>query len=265
MKRWLTAIVVALFVALAATGPARAQELTPPPSSGNRIPTGGGTATETETATATATATETATETATATETETETATATETETDADSLATVLSAPLPAGQRRASHEEEAPGEETEAEEPWDGPAIELGYTHYSLADGFGGGAVHAGTFGGYLPTGPIRIGLVAEVGVRQYALSDDDLLLRGTLIAGYQHLGWLPFAPFAAATATAGGVFGQRFSTTQSWGLGGGGVEVGADLVITRSLWAGLSLGYQRVSMGGSGFDLLILRVRAGL
>ncbi len=146
-----------------------------------------------------------------------------------------------------------------------GPAVELGYTHYNLYDGANGGDVHAGTFGGFLPFFPIRIGGWAELGTRKYSLGSDDFIARANIIAGYQYFGWRPFAPYVGATASVGVTFGRRFATSQAWGFGGGGIEVGADLNLVRNLWVGLSAGYQRVAMAGSGFDLWVFRVRLGL
>ncbi|RLB57358.1 MAG: hypothetical protein DRJ42_00675 [Deltaproteobacteria bacterium] len=168
--------------------------------------------------------------------------------------------PVPAGP--AADEGDDP---QDGEEPWSGPAVELGYTHFQLPDGFTGGSVNAGSFGGYLPTGPIRVGARAEIGTRGYSLGSDDAVVRGAILGGYQYLGWLPFAPYAAATVSVGVVFGQRFSTPEAWAFGGGGIEVGADLVMVRNLWIGLSFGYERVSMAGFGFDLWVFRLRLGL
>jgi hypothetical protein len=174
-----------------------------------------------------------------------------------------LGEPRP-GVRRARRTRPRP-HEAPPEAPWEGARVELGYTHYSLADGAGGGKVHAATFGGYVPTGVLRLGGYAEGGSRQYELGGDDLLLRATVLAGYQHLGWRPFVPFIAAVATVGVVIGERFHTSVSSVVGGGGLEAGADLRLVRNLWAGLSLAYMRVGMQGLGFDLLVLRVRIGL
>jgi hypothetical protein len=170
-----------------------------------------------------------------------------------------------AGVRRERPRRERPEETEPAEEPWQGARIELGYTHYSLTDGAGQGKVHAATFGGYVPTGVLRLGGYAEGGGRQYGLGGDDLLLRATVLAGYQHLDWRPFVPFVAAVATVGVVVSERLHTTTANVVGGGGLEAGADLRLVNNLWAGLSLAYLRVGMQGLGFDLLVLRLRIGL
>jgi hypothetical protein len=238
---------VAAWMLLLVAVPVSAQELTAPPAHGNLI------------------------------RSETETDTHTETETDAETvappnaqpatLADALSPPRPGIHRSDT----PPSSDTDTEadpndsRPFAGPAVELGYTHYNLSDGYGGGDVHAGTFGGFLPFGPIRLGGWAELGARSYALADDDLLIRANIIVGYQYLGFLPFAPYAGATATVGVAIGQRFRSSETWGFGGGGLEVGAELVLVRNLWVGVSLGYQHVAMVGSGFDLWVFRVRFGL
>jgi len=150
-------------------------------------------------------------------------------------------------------------------EPWTGPRVELVYSHYVLVDGHGGGQVHAAVFGGYLPLSPLRLGISAEMGVRDYALGQDDALVRATLVAGYQYFGWLPVAPYVAALGSAGIVFGKRFRTPVSHWLGGGGLEVGADVNLVKSLFLGIGLAYLRVAMEGEGFDLYVLRLRVGL
>lgn len=158
-----------------------------------------------------------------------------------------------------------PDDQSGALEPWMGPAVELGYTHFRLPDGDTGGAVNAGTFGGYLPTGPVRLGGRAELGSRVYSPGTDDLMVRGAIWGGYQYLGWRPFAPYAAATVSIGVLVGERSDLPRAWGFGGGGAEVGADLVLVRNLWIGLSFAYERVRMDGEGFDLWVFRVRVGL
>lgn len=221
---------------LAASTAAAQDDLTPPPSTGGRVmPT----------------------ETAAGAEPET----MPEAGTDEDSLADALGDPRHDPTRVRSE----PARELVPEEEWKGPNVELGYTHFNLYDAFEGGDVHAGTFGGFLPFAPIRLGGWVEIGVRQYSLGDDDFLLRANIIAGYQYLGWRPFAPYAGATASVGVVFGQRFGSPEASGFGGGGIELGAEINLVKNLWFGLSLGYQRVSLAGSGFDLWVFRVRTGL
>ncbi|MEM9192146.1 MAG: hypothetical protein AAGF12_23440 [Myxococcota bacterium] len=154
---------------------------------------------------------------------------------------------------------------TEPAEPWSGPRVELGYAHYSISDGFGGGDVNSVTFGGYLPTGPLRFGAYAEYGGRAYELAQNHGLIRATLLAGYQHFGWLPLVPYAAVVGTLGFVFGKRFSTPFALPMGGAGLEVGADLNLTGTLFLGMSLSYIRASFDSGGYDLFSVRVRIGL
>ncbi len=180
-----------------------------------------------------------------------------------------LGAPRPGVARRPARRPpspprpEAPPEPDE--EPWGGPRVELGYTHYALVDGFGGGDVHAGFFGGYLALGRFRLGGSAELGARDYRLAQDDALIRGTLIAGYQHLPLRPFVPYAGVVGSLGALIGKRFRTPATHAFGGAGLEVGADLNLTRTLYVGLGLGWSRVSMRGVGYDLWALRLRIGL
>lgn len=163
-------------------------------------------------------------------------------------------------------EEPEPAEVVEeAGAPWDGPRVELGYTHYVIVDGFGGGDVHAGFFGGYLPTGALRLGGSAELGGRDYSLGQSDLVLRATIVAGYQHLPTRPIVPYAAVVATAGVVLGKRFRTPVAHPLGGAGLEIGADLNLVRTLYVGVGLSYVRAALDGPGYDLWVIRLRIGL
>lgn len=153
----------------------------------------------------------------------------------------------------------------EPEEPWTGPRVELGYAHYAIVDGFGGGDVNAGLFGGYLDTGVARLGASLELGARDYALAQDDAVVRASILAGYQHLDWAPFVPYAGAVATVGWVIGKRFRTPVSRTLWGGGLEIGADVNLVRSLYVGVGLSYLRIGLSGTGRDLWVLRLRVGL
>lgn len=150
--------------------------------------------------------------------------------------------------------------------PWSGPRVFFGYGFYRLTDGHGQGQVHAGQFGGYAPLRRFRLGLYGELGARRYALGSDDLLFRGAVEAGYQHLpGWGPLVPYAAVEASAGVVIERRFSTTRSERLLGLGLVVGADLRVVQSLHVGLSFGYVRMGVGDLAHDVWLLRVRFGL
>ncbi|MCA9581389.1 MAG: hypothetical protein KC416_06310 [Myxococcales bacterium] len=150
-------------------------------------------------------------------------------------------------------------------EPWQGPRIELGYTHYVLTDGQGAGSVNAGFFGGYLPLGWARVGFGAEAGSRSYELGPDDFIARGRVILGYQHLDWQPAVPFIAAVGTAGLILGKRFHSTVSHFIYGAGVEVGADFNIVRTLYTGGSFSFVRVTMWDLSYNLFVFRLRVGL
>jgi len=151
-------------------------------------------------------------------------------------------------------------------EPWSGPRVEVGYLHYVLSDSYGGGDVNAGSFGGYLPTGVLRLGALADFGVRTYQLGPDDAALRASALIGYQHLRKLaPLVPYAAVVGTVGLVLGKRFHTPFSSFVFGMGIEVGADLNLARSLFVGLAIGYARAGMEGLGYHLWTIRLSAGL
>lgn len=155
---------------------------------------------------------------------------------------------------------------THREEAWHGPRILLGYEHYTLADGYGGGGTDAGVFGGYLPTGNLRVSGVAAIGARDYSLAGTDLVLRAGLSIGYQHfLGDGRFLLFAAPTATIGVILGKRFSSPEAYALYGIGFEAGGAIRIVRNFFAEVSLGYLRVSNGGLSDNVLLIRVGIGL
>ena len=150
--------------------------------------------------------------------------------------------------------------------PWGGPRVELGYVHYVLGDGFGGGTVHAVSFGGYLPTGQLRLGLIGEGGGRDYALGGGDAVLRATLVAGWQATGLIDHVvPYIAAVASCGVVVGQRFATTFAGALLGVGVEIGFEVNPVRTLHFGVSLAHVRADLEGLGYGLWVVRVFAGL
>jgi hypothetical protein len=150
--------------------------------------------------------------------------------------------------------------------PWDGPRVELGYVHYVLGDGFGGGSVHAVSFGGYLPTGQLRLGLIGEGGGRDYALGGGDAVLRATLVAGWQGTGLIDYVvPYLAAVASCGVVVGQRFATTFASALLGLGIEIGFEVNPVRTLHFGASLAHVRADLDGLGYGLWVVRLFAGL
>ncbi len=156
-------------------------------------------------------------------------------------------------------------EVTDEPEVWQGPRVELGYSHYVLSDGLGAGSVNAGSFGGFLPLGWPRIGASIEAGVRSYENGPDDFLGRGNLMLGYQHLGLDRFLPYITLVGTMGVLLGKRFSTPISHMLYGAGVEIGADVNIVRSLYAGLGFSYIHASMWDVSYDLFIFKVSVGL
>lgn len=155
----------------------------------------------------------------------------------------------------------------EPEEAWRGPRVELGYARYRFSDGHGGGGVHALHFGGYLPTGPARLGMHGELGLRDYSSGfSSDAIVRASVVAGYQQLHGLgPVVPYAVVVGTGGVLFGKRFHSPVSHTLWGAGLEVGADVNLVRDLWAGLSLSWIRITMRDLHWNLLMLRVRVGL
>lgn len=158
-----------------------------------------------------------------------------------------------------------PAEEAESE-PWNGPRVELGYSYYVLGDGFGGGGVNAVSFGGYLPTGKLRLGLLGEAGVRDYTLGSDDAVVRGTLVAGWQGVGLTRyFVPYVQAVASAGFVLGQRFATTFVDPLFGLGVEIGVEVNPVRTLHFGASLAHVRADLDGLAYALWVVRLFVGL
>lgn len=169
-----------------------------------------------------------------------------------------------------SVEQLAPADSLTDDEPpaeaWGGPRVELGYSHFVLPDGYGAGSYNGGFFGGYLPLDMwLRLGLAAEAGVRTYELGQDDLLIRGTLSAGYQHLGLGRFLPYLVAVGTVGPLVGKRFRTSFVDVLAGAGVELGCDVNLVLNLYAGLGLSYVRATVDSLAYDLFIFRFRVGL
>ena len=156
---------------------------------------------------------------------------------------------------------------TPAPEPWAGPRVEVGWMHYGLDERAGGGASNVFTFAGWVPTGALRLGLLGELGARQYELGPNDALARAQLMVGYQHLGGElgPIVPYVVAVGTLGVVVGKRFHTTFAHSVYGAGLEAGLGLRLVRSLWTGVALGYQRVTSDGLAYDLFTVRLSLGL
>lgn len=146
------------------------------------------------------------------------------------------------------------------------PHVAVGYSYYVLSDGYGGGDVHAGTFGGFIPLESLRLGGRAEFGARDYSLGGTDIVLSATGSIGYQHLaaGWR-FVPFVAVVGTIGGVFSNRFDTPLADALYGAGLEIGVDAVISAPLFGEVAFSYQRVSNGGLSDNLFIAHLGVGL
>ena len=142
----------------------------------------------------------------------------------------------------------------------------LGYSFFRLRDGHGGGQVHAGHFGGFLPVHWARLGASAEIGVRRYTLGGNDAILRVGLEGGIQHArGWGPLHPYASLRATFGLALTERFSTTLREPLRGFGVAVGADLRIAGPAHVGVSLAFMRIGLGDLAHNTMELQVRFGL
>ncbi|HEY8432029.1 MAG TPA: hypothetical protein VIL20_26815 [Sandaracinaceae bacterium] len=163
----------------------------------------------------------------------------------------------------------APAEPPRApERPWTGPQFQLGYAFYRVSDGYGGGDVHAGGIAVHLPipVPELRLALDAELGARDYSLGGDDLLARGSVEIGARLVGLLdPFVPHAVAIATFGGIVAKRFETTVTDAFGGGGLGLGGELRLYRNLHAGFQIAYLRLEMDGAAYDVLQLRLFAGL
>ena len=193
-------------------------------------------------------------------------------------LAAPAQADLGLGRRLAQPQLEAPPEEPppeaptapapDVERPWPGPQVHLAYSFYRIADGYGGGDVHAGSVEVFLqlPLPELRLGALGEIGSRDYALGGDDLVVRGGVEIGVQLVGWIdPVVPYASLLVSFGGVVGERFDTTVAHAFGGAGLALGAALRIHRNLHLDLHGSYQRLEMDGAAFDVFMLRVALGL
>jgi hypothetical protein len=178
-----------------------------------------------------------------------------------------LDPPLP---RPAEEATPTPVDEDEDEDevPFAGPRVQLGYAFYGLADGFGGGDVHAGHVAVFigLPLPQLRFGVNLEFAGRDYSLGGGDLILRGEGEIGVQLPGLIdPVVPFVSGLGTGGVLLGERFETNISYALGGGGVRLGVEVALFRNLHLHASFAYLRVEMDGAAFDLFQLRLAVGL
>ncbi len=166
--------------------------------------------------------------------------------------------------------EEPPATKTpqaEAREPaWKGPRVELAYRLYTLTDSAGGGAVSSAAFSGFLPTRFVRAGGGLEAGGRSYAYGATEGLFSGNAFAGYQHLRDLGrVVPYVVAVGELGFVLSKRFHTPRTNLIRGLGLEIGADVNIVRSLYAGIGLSYTVYTLDGLAYDSFGLRISVGL
>lgn len=178
------------------------------------------------------------------------------------------SVPLTLGRALGDPDRTLAAPEAVSPRSWPGPQIQLGYSFYRLADGYGGGDVSAGGAQIFvqLPFPELRAGLLVEAGARDYVLGGDDLLVRGALELGYQLAHRLdPFVPHVAALFSAGAVVSKRFESTIAHAFGGGGIALGGELRVYRNLHLGIQVSYQRLEMDGAGYDVFMLRLVAGL
>lgn len=182
-----------------------------------------------------------------------------------------LGTPLPAAPTQAEDEASTDEDSTPSEPQSEAPAspqLQIGYAYYKLSDGYGGGDVHAGTLSIFLrlPVSELRLAAGAEFGARDYSLGGADVVLRGEAEVGFQLTEVLdPFVPYASVVGTFGGVIGERFDTTVVHGFGGGGVALGIELYVFRTLHFGISGSYVRLEMDGAAFDLFRFRLAIGL
>jgi hypothetical protein len=159
-------------------------------------------------------------------------------------------------------------EPTAPEPPWAGPQVQMAYSFYRVADGYGGGDAHTGGLEVFiqLPLREFRLGALIELGSHDYSLGGDDLIVRGGVEIGVQLLDLLdPFVPHASVLVSVGGIVGTRFDTTVAHAFAGGGLALGGALRIFRNLHAGFEVSYQRLEMDGAGFDVFMLRLALGL
>lgn len=161
----------------------------------------------------------------------------------------------------------APPPVEEPPTPYLGPQIQLGYSFYRMADGYGGGDVNAGSVGIYIkmPIPELRLGLIGELGVHDYSLGEDGLIVRGAIDVGFQLVRLLdPLVPHASFIISFGTIVGERFDTTIAYAFGGAGIALGAELRLVRDLHIGLEGSYLRHEMDGAAFDVFMLRILLG-
>lgn len=169
---------------------------------------------------------------------------------------------------RVLEREARPAPPAAPEAPWPGPQIQLGYSFYRISDGHGGGDVHAGGAEIFvqLPIPELRAGLALEVGARDYALGGDDLVVRGAVELGFQLAHMLdPFVPHVSLLVSFGGVVAERFESTVAHAFGGAGLGLGGELRVARNLHLGAQASYQRLEMNGAAYDVVMIRLFAGL
>ena len=149
---------------------------------------------------------------------------------------------------------------------WKGPRVDIGYLFYVLSDSWGGGQVNGLSISGYVPTGRLRLGVMADGGVRRYTFGSDDAVVRGTAFVGYQDLGRIShFLPYFTGLLTSGAVIGKRFSTTFTNALFGLGAEIGVEVNPMRTLHGGVAFGGSWMTSGGLRYQVWTFRVFVGL
>lgn len=169
---------------------------------------------------------------------------------------------------RVLEREAPPSPPSEPVTLWPGPQIQLGYSFYRISDGHGGGDVNAGGAEIFvqLPVPELRAGLLLEVGARDYALGGDDLVVRGAVELGFQLAHLLdPFVPHVSFLVSFGGVVAERFESTVAHAFGGAGLALGGELRVARNLHLGAQASYQRLEMNGAAYDVVMIRLLAGL
>jgi len=177
--------------------------------------------------------------------------------------------PRPRGQAEDLAAPPPPGPRPPAERPfaadWEGPRVAVGWSRYALADGFGAGNVDEIFLAGWAAVHPVRLSFEGAWGLRDYRFGRSDLLLRLAGGLGYELREVLgPVVPYAMATFSVGFLVAERFTVADVAALGGGGVEIGADLHVYAGLFLGVGLAYQRLRASDTPYDAWALRVRVG-
>jgi hypothetical protein len=117
-----------------------------------------------------------------------------------------------------------------------------------------------------MPVPQLRLGVLGELGAREYTLGGDDFLARAGVEIGFQLPELLePLVPHLSLVVSGGAVVGKRFESTVSYAFGGAGVEIGAALRLVRNLHLTVSFGYHRLEMDGAAFDVFLFRAGLGL